>query len=247
VTFRLSLAIAAVFGSVVFAEDAVILQRGRLLERDLAGGKEHLYSLSIGAGEYAGLSVEQLGVDVVVEVRDPVGELIAEFDSESRTHGQEAVGVVAESALQFELRIHAKYPKVAAGRYELRVVELRPATARDRAIFQARKLTTEAARLEEGDKYDQAMAIAARALSVGEEALGPDNAYTGYLLFRVASLKRIKGDFAEGEPIFERAIAVSQKALGREHPQTALALRGLGRIYGHQPICESWSPARGAD
>jgi CHAT domain-containing protein len=211
--------------------DAQPLKLGTVVERELSNTQSHAYRLKLGGGGYAGLRIAQRGVDIVVQVRDPAGKLVAEFDSESRTHGQEAVGVLAESPSEFELRIQARYPMIAAGGYELRVVELRLATARDRAIFQAHELSTEANRLEEDGNYDQAMAIAARALSVGEEALGPDDSYTGYLLFRVASLKRIKGDFAEGERIFERAIAVSQKALGREHPQTALALRGLGRIY----------------
>src|ERR1051326_8397922 len=213
------------------APEAQLLNGDTVVKRELSGAQSHLYRISLETGQYAGLIVDQRGVDVVVQLVDSTSKMIAEYDSEPRLQGQESVAFVAASAREYQLKIAARYPKAAAGSYELRVVELRQATDRDRAIFEAHKLSTEASGLEEEGKYDQAMALAEHALSVEQQALGPSDAYTAFLLYRIASLKRIKGNVSEGELMFNRAIAACEKAVGRENPLTALALGGLGRLY----------------
>ena len=88
----LPIAITAVAAFALAAQGAAettILKPGTAVERELQGGQEHLYSLTMAAGEYAGVTVEQRGIDVVVEVRSADGKLIAEFDSESRKQGRE--------------------------------------------------------------------------------------------------------------------------------------------------------------
>ena len=110
-------------------------------------------------------------------------------------------------------------------------MEVRPATERDQLIFEARKLITEAVNRGGAGKYDEAIQFAERALALGEKALGPDDAYVGYLLIRLGSLERTKGDYGKADLILQRAVAVNQKALGREHPQIAVALRWLGLLY----------------
>ncbi|HKC89085.1 MAG TPA: hypothetical protein VKG02_24085, partial [Blastocatellia bacterium] len=60
------------------------LERGKPIERELAGGQSHSYQLSLDAGQYAGVVVDQRGIDVVIRLSGPDGKQIAEFDSESR-------------------------------------------------------------------------------------------------------------------------------------------------------------------
>ena len=47
----------------------------------------------------------------------------------------------------------------------------------------------------------------------------------------MATLKRIKGDYPGSEQSYQRAIAAREEVLGREDPQTAVAMRGLGQLY----------------
>ena len=49
------------------------LEVGKPAERQMAGGQVHGYQLSLSGGEYLRLVVEQLGIDLVVAVFDPVG------------------------------------------------------------------------------------------------------------------------------------------------------------------------------
>src|SRR6266567_3020464 len=43
-----------------------------------------------------------------------------------------------------------------------------------------------------------------------------------------------RGRYAEAEPLFERALAIREKALGRDHPYIALSLNNLAELYGAQ-------------
>ena len=113
-------------------EETTVLGAGKTVERQLQGGQGHLYSLTLAAGEYAGVTVEQRGIDVVVDAGSADGKVIAEFDSESRKQGREQVGLVADSPVTYYLRIKAKYPKDPPAGYEVRVTDVRPATELDR-------------------------------------------------------------------------------------------------------------------
>jgi CHAT domain-containing protein len=229
--FWLAMASVALSTCVAFAEDAVVLQRGKAVERELAGGQEHLYRVPIAAGEYAVLWVEQRGIDVVVQILGPDGKSVADFDSEMRPHGREVARLVADAADNYGVRIKARYPRAGAARYEIRLVEVRPSVERDRAAFEVYKLGTEALRLDASGKYDEAIGTAERALDLALKTLAADDPYIARLLVELASVKRRTGDYPTAEQCYLRAIAIDQKAFGREHPETAVDLRGLGMLY----------------
>jgi tetratricopeptide (TPR) repeat protein len=54
-----------------------------------------------------------------------------------------------------------------------------------------------------------------------------------------------QGPYGKAEPLLERALAVSEKALGSEHPDVATTLNDLALLYNNQgryakaePLCE---------
>ena len=53
-------------------------------------------------------------------------------------------------------------------------------------------------------------------------------------LNQLAELYRNQGKYAEAEPLYQRALAVSEKTLGPEHPQVAMVLNNLAVIYEAQ-------------
>jgi len=208
------------------------LEPGQSLERALSGSEAHTYQLALANGEFAGITVEQRGVDVLVQVLDSSGKVLAEFDGETRTIGQEFVGVVGDSSAQtLQLKVKAVYPRMASGRYEIRRAETRSASDSDRSIFESHKLFTAAQASLDLGKYDEAIRTLEHALALADIPSAPADAYVGQLLYRIALLKRLKGDFKEAERLLDRAVALDEKFLGREHPQTADALRGWGNLY----------------
>jgi hypothetical protein len=58
-------------------------------------------------------------------------------------------------------------------------------------------------------------------------ALGPDHPDTATSLNYLAVLLQAQGDLAAARPLYERALAIREKALGPDHPDTATVRRNL--------------------
>jgi hypothetical protein len=140
------------------------LEQDRPIERELAGGQSHSYQLRLEAGQYVNLVVDQRGIDVVIRLLGPNGKEMAEFDSESRLQGRESAQLVTEETGNYLLIAQPKQKMAPAGRYEIRIGELRAATARDHELQEARNLYAESDKLQRAFKFDEAVPLVERAL-----------------------------------------------------------------------------------
>src|SRR5262249_54579840 len=75
--------------------------------------------------------------------------------------------------------------------------------------------------------------------------LGPDHPLVAEILGNLASLLSDTGDYAGARPLFERALAILEKALGPDHPDVAGSLINLadpvatsGDYAGARPLFE---------
>jgi CHAT domain-containing protein/Tfp pilus assembly protein PilF len=204
------------------------LEPGKPIERDLAGGQSHSYQLTLDAGQYVKLVVDQRGVDVVVHLSGPDGRQFMEFDSESRSRGKEIVEQVAEAAGSYRLTVQSKQKGTPAGGYEIRVEEVRTATANDRDLHKARELYKRSLNLIRSDTYNEALRLLEQVLEIREKLLGSDHPDFSRALNAMANVYSRRGEYAKAEPLYYRALAVREKSLGPEHPDTALTLNNLG-------------------
>jgi CHAT domain-containing protein/tetratricopeptide (TPR) repeat protein len=207
------------------------LEVGKPIEGELAGGQSDRYAISLAEGQFVEVVVEQHGVDVVLRLLGPDDKLIAEFDSEIRKEGQEVASQVAETAGGYRLIVQNKEQKGSAGRYEIRVIEVRAATERDRALQEARQLYAEGVKRTDEGKYDQARPLLGGALDIRAKALGPENPLVARSLNSLGLLYRNTGDYAKAELACQRALTISEKALGPEHPDVATSLNGLANVH----------------
>ena len=212
-------------------KDARPLEPGKPIERELAGGQSHAYQITLSAGQFMKVIIEQRGIDVVVGLLGPDAKQVMEFDSEIRSQGQETVWQVAEVAGSYRLNVKAKHKGAPAGGYEIRVAELRAATEKDRVLQEARNLHMESQRLSRAGKYDESRPAAERALELREKALGPEHPDVAQSLNNLANLYYYKGDYAKAEPLHKRALDIREKALGPEHPNVATSLNNLADLY----------------
>src|SRR5262249_38781591 len=216
------------------AEDVTTLDLGKPLERDIAGSQKHSYQIALVQGEYAGVVVEQRGVDVVVKSFDIDGKLLAEFDSENRPNGLERAELVATAAGMYKFEVEVRYKMPHGGRYEIRLAETRGATGIDRLLEEARELHTKAyyAIIAGGEKNrEEAQAMLEKALDIREKTIGPNHPDIAFTLTLLANIAYYRQDFAKAEPLYQRAIAMLEKTLPPEHPQVAMRLNNLGIIY----------------
>ena len=125
------------------AVDTRALQPGTAIERDLAPGQTHTYTLALTPGQYAHVVIDQRGIDVTTALAAPGGQPISTFDS-SNVVGPESIWVVADEPGDFRLVVTPVSSRAPAGRYEIRVVELRAASDPDRRRVATQKLHLEA-------------------------------------------------------------------------------------------------------
>ena len=226
--------LTAAFATLLAAQDPqspTILVPGKTIERELFGGQGHLYRLSLAAGQYARLLVDQRGIDVVVQVLDSGGKVSTEFDSESRRNGEELVSLIADSALNYDLRIRAKYPKDPAGSYAVRVEEVRQVTERDRSLEAARRLQLESLSSRRAGKYGQALESAQRAFDIRETLLGPEDQSVASALSNLGDVYRYKGDYNKAEQLQLRALEIRERVLEPENLAIATSLNLLAEVY----------------
>jgi hypothetical protein len=109
------------------------LQIGTPIERALAAGQSHNYSLSLEKDQLVQLVVDQRGIDVIVRVFSPAAKPVREIDSPNGTEGPEEVQFIAGASGNYRIEVAplGQIENVTPGRYEIKVVEVRKATEQE--------------------------------------------------------------------------------------------------------------------
>ncbi|PYS81218.1 MAG: kinesin [Acidobacteria bacterium] len=207
------------------------LAPGRAVEREISGDQTQTYQITLTSGQFVSLIVQQNGIDVVARLFAPDDKLIGEVDNESRAHGHEILELVAPASGAYRIDITPRYKSLPPGRYEIRVVELRAATERDRQSQQRRDQIARATKLYFAGKYDEALPLAEGLVGELEKAGETESPLMGMALNRVGGIYHGKGDYTKAETYFLRARSVLEKAVGADHPALLMVLYNLGIIY----------------
>lgn len=135
-------------------EKSIFLEEGKPIERELSGGESHSYQLNVAAGNYACVTVDQKGIDVVASLFGPDGKLITAVDSPNGSNGVEPVYIVADAAGTYRIAVTSFDKGARPGRYEVKFVEQRAATQMDRKRLAARGAYDEANKLQSQNTPD---------------------------------------------------------------------------------------------
>jgi len=166
-------------GAAPSAQESISPEPGKPVERELSGGQSHSYKITMISGQYLHIVVEQRGIDVAVVMFAPDGKKIGEVDGEQMTVGSETILAIAEAAGAYRIEVRSVEKMAQTGRYEIKVEELREATAEDKYRVAAESLYREAELLSEGtleerrkciEKYQEALELYRRAGASREEA-----------------------------------------------------------------------------
>ncbi|MDQ3133738.1 MAG: tetratricopeptide repeat protein, partial [Acidobacteriota bacterium] len=184
------------------------------IERELAGNETHTYQISLTSGQFLRVSVDQRGIDLAVTLFAPDGQMMTEVDSPNGTQGLEPISLGAEVSGLYRLVVRPLDKGVPAGRYEVKIEELRSATPQDGDRIAAEKAYGEAVRLRKQGTVESRQ----RAVEKHREA---------FQLWRAAGERR-----REAGALFSLCVAYSrleeyQKGLDC-HQQALLLWRALG-------------------
>tara|TARA_Y100000588_G_scaffold284755_1_gene302368 strand:- start:285 stop:785 length:501 start_codon:yes stop_codon:yes gene_type:complete len=78
--------------------------------------------------------------------------------------------------------------------------------------------------LEKQAKYAEAIPYAQAFVELAKEEFGETHQINAAGLNNLAGLYRYQGHYEDAEPLYKRALAINEKALGPDHPATAASL-----------------------
>ncbi len=228
-TFSL-IAFANIFLIAQSTQEPRALELGKPVERELAGGQTHGYQLTLAAQQYLHLIVEQKGIDVVVVVSGPEGKKLVEMDSPNGTTGPEGISLLTETAGNYRIEVRSPEPTAAAGRYEIKLLELRAATTKDPSRIAAEQAFLAAEVLRNEEKP----ASSRQALKKYEEALtlwrvAEDLAGEAETLLFLSQCHISLGEYKQAMPHLEKALTLKRTLSDRKGE--AETLHQLGRAY----------------
>src|SRR4051794_7603500 len=88
------------------AGESTLLELGKTIERQLAGGQSHEYHMALEAGQYASVVVEQRSIEVAVAVLGPRGTELFASNSYGVGHAENAE-LIGDSSGRYRLRLTA--------------------------------------------------------------------------------------------------------------------------------------------
>ena len=118
-------------GVLVSAQSPVRVVVGQRVATDVPGQGGHEYRVSLRAGQFVHVVVNQLGIDVVVTATGPAGETLVQMDSPNGANGPEEVRLIAEKDGDYGLAIRA-FRSDARAAMSWRSSRCRTATGEDR-------------------------------------------------------------------------------------------------------------------
>jgi hypothetical protein len=118
------------------------LQPGITIENELSSGQSHRFTINLEESQFVQLVVNQRGIDVIVRVSSPEGKTLGEFDSPNGNEGPENVSFVSVGAGSYNIDVSplGRVENPAPGRYEIKILELRPATDEELAVGKNREV-----------------------------------------------------------------------------------------------------------
>lgn len=206
------------------------LELGKPIERSIDAGETQSYSLTLTAGQFAHLVVDQRGVDVVVSVLAPDGSKLVRVDMPNGNRGLEPVSLIAGTSGAYRVEVLSTATKLA-GRYEVKLEDVHAASGADRNRIAAQTLFTDAKALRNlrtKDSYQQAVDKYEAALAVWQNL--DDKLMQAFTLHEVGM---IYGDIGQ----YQKAIDAHTKSAALYHELKiakgeADVTTNIGWIYG---------------
>lgn len=189
-------------------------------------------SYDLQKGEFLRVSVEQLGADVAVELRDPTGRVVVAVDSPNGAQGVEELVAIAERPGRYRLDVvFIAVPGEAP--YRVSQAERRPATDDDRALVAADRQNRAGRQLVKEGRPAEAVGRLRTALGTFER-LGLAGRQ-GTALFTLCEVHEAAGELQLAVTLCDRAVELLRKQPDPYFLGAALRVGGMLRVRLGQP------------
>ena len=131
------------FGQTSKPDDLRELPPDQTIEREMTGAETHRYKFELKANEFFQVRAEQKGVDVLLQIKDEKGKVLAAMDSPNGKAGFETLTFVASNDGRFTLEVISPNEKAEKGSYNIKREISRTATENDKRRVEVEKLFVE--------------------------------------------------------------------------------------------------------
>jgi len=118
------------------------LEPEKVIEQTIAAGEAHSYSMTLAAGMYGSVELNQKGQNLSLTIFAADGRQLRTADLASVGFSEE-ISLCAQDATTYRVEVKAAAKPVRTGSYTLKLTQIRPATAEDRARVKGQMLAEE--------------------------------------------------------------------------------------------------------
>jgi CHAT domain-containing protein/Tfp pilus assembly protein PilF len=208
----------------------VSLEVGKEIERELKADEKHLYRITLMAGWYLHVVVDQRGIDVVVVLLGPDGKQIVEVDSPNAADGPETLLSIAAVSGDYRLEVRSLERDVSPGRYRVKIEELRVSTDLDMNRIAAHQLSSQAGLLQAQGKAEslrESLEIYQKALPLYRAA--GDRVGEARTLNNLGLLSNYLGENEKALDYFSQGLLLTRAI--KNHFSEGVSLNNIGRVY----------------
>lgn len=227
----LALLIVLTTSSAVYSQTKT-LEPEKVIEQTIAAGESHSYSMTLAAGMYGSIELNQKGLNQVLTIFAADGQKLRTADLSSVGFAEE-ISLVAQDASTYRLEVKAAGKPSRTGSYTLKLTHIHPATAEDRARVQGQTLAEEGMQIltkQSPTSKKQALDKFQKSISVWREAKDPDHEAQAF--YYVAYTQNLLGQYAGAAEAAKKGRPLAQAAGNRS--MEAYLLDELGSSFSNR-------------
>jgi CHAT domain-containing protein len=203
------------------------LDPGKAVEREISGGESHTYQISLTAGQFVRVVVDQKAIDLALMLVAPDGKQLVEVDL-GVAGWLEPLSAEAAASGDYRLTVRAKGSAALAGSYQVRLEVKAVATTQDRQRLSAEKLLAEARKSLLKRAAEPALENAQPALALCRE-LG-DRYWEGFALFLIGTAHSLAQKHEQALDSYSQALAIMRELKDRAGEANTLKNMGNANI-----------------
>jgi len=204
----------------------------KAIEQTIAAGETHSYNMTLTAGMYGALSLDQKKINLSLTIFSAGGQKLRTADLTGLGFAEE-VCLVAHDTTEYRIEVNAAAKPVVTGSYSLKLTQIHPATDDDRVRVQAQTLS------EEGMQFliNQTATSKAAALDKFQKSISlwhaaKDPAYEAQAFYYVAYTSNQMGQYANAAEAAEKGLPLA-RAAGNKNLEAYL-LDELGASFSNR-------------
>ena len=204
----------------------------KAIEQTIAAGETHSYSMTLAAGMYGAVNLNQKKINLALTIFSAGGQKLRTADLTGLGF-EEEVCLVATEPTTYRIEVNAPAKPVVTGSYTLKLTQIHPATDDDRVRMQAQTLS------EEGMQFlvNQTATSKAEALDKFQKSISlwhaaKDQAYEAQAFYYVAYTSNAMGQYADATAAAEKGLPLA-RAAGNKNLEAYL-LDELGASYSNR-------------